>query len=127
MSVQWELPVGEYELVAVHLRDDAESVTYAAPNKGSLLSENTVQSLPVVISVVANSNKDMALQALSTRNFSPEDFGFSPTIALTRNNWLKNLCALTALFTEYPDIEAAISGNGYNPTVEDIRNGHCAK
>ncbi len=81
LSVRLELPAGDYELSSVHLRDSTESVTFAAPNAGSPLSEQTPISLPVSFTVAADSNKDIALQGLSTRSFAPEDFGFAPAIA----------------------------------------------
>lgn len=82
LLVRVDLPAGEYELRAVYLEDDMDNVVYATPNTGSPLAEKTVKSLPVSFHVTAGSHGDMVMKTLSTRNSSPEDFGFDPATTI---------------------------------------------
>jgi hypothetical protein len=75
-----ELPAGDYQIISIYLEDSAENIIYATPNTGSLLAGKTMTPLPFSFTVAANSNRDITMEAISTRSFSSEDFGFDPSI-----------------------------------------------
>ncbi|MDN3687468.1 hypothetical protein [Cyclobacterium jeungdonense] len=80
----FNLPIGRYQLTKLWLEDARGEVIYATPLEGSPLSSAITEVLPIQFEATTNNINSVTAESLSTKGYSPEDFGLNATEVMFR-------------------------------------------
>lgn len=75
-----QLPMAEYKLTEVLVKDYTDHIVYAIPNESSTISNHISNALPFLFRIQSDGKQEVNLDVVSTRGHNPEDFGFPDTV-----------------------------------------------
>lgn len=110
------LPVGDYQIIAIHLTDTASTILYAGPQKNSPVAKQVQQPLPVSFHIGNNPDNGLNIEVVSTEHYSPRDFGFDPSLVQFRETFYFFLALVKTKvdeFMEYVPATMVVSGGDY--------------